>query len=105
GGQGVGKGDEAHRFTDLALVRDIDFGSGIVADQNDGKTRDAKPLLIALVYLVGYCTPEIGGNLLAIDQLGFQDVPGKCVEFADCRMRRGLGKRPWGAGCLSYSNI
>src|SRR5690554_5454448 len=75
GGQVVGKGDEAHLFTVLALVRDIDFGSGIVADQNDGQTRDAQPLLLALVYLVGDFTPEIGGNLLAIDQLGFHDVP------------------------------
>src|SRR5690554_546256 len=105
GGQIMGEGDETDLFTVLALVGYVDFGSGIVADQNDGQTRDAQPLLLALVYLVGDFSPEIGGNLLAIDQLGFHDVPGKCVEFADCRMRRGLGKRPWGAGCLSYSNI
>src|SRR5690606_34038737 len=105
GWQVVGVGDETDFLTVLALVCDIHLGGRIAADQNDSEAGDAQALFAALLDLVGDFAPEIGGNLFAIDQLGFHDVPGGVQRMPQLSHGAGSGKRVGGRRFLTYSNI
>ncbi|GLZ89375.1 hypothetical protein Pres01_54260 [Metapseudomonas resinovorans] len=67
-------GKKADFLAVLALVRDVDLGGGIAADQNHGEAWNAKFLLATLGDTLGYLLAEAGGDRFAVDQLCGHDA-------------------------------
>ncbi|VVM65779.1 hypothetical protein PS631_05015 [Pseudomonas fluorescens] len=62
-------GDKADLFAVLALVRYIDLGGGIGADQDHCQAWRAQALLAALHDLLSDLLAQVGGDRLAIDKV------------------------------------
>ncbi len=60
-------GNETDLFAVLALVRNIDLGGGVGADQNHCQARRAQALLAALLDPLSDLLAQVGGDRLAID--------------------------------------
>ncbi len=62
-------GDEADFFTVFALVRNVDLGGRIGADQDHRQARGTQALLAALRDTLGDLLAQVGGDRLAIDKV------------------------------------
>ena len=80
--QVVGPGEEADLFAVLALVRDIDLGGRIAADQDHRQAGNAQALLAALGDALGYLLAEAGGDRFAVDQF-CGHVGGATIESGE----------------------
>ncbi len=66
-GQVVSLGDKADFLAVLALVRDIDLGGGVAADQNHREARRTQTLLATFGDTFGDLLAQAGGDRLAVD--------------------------------------
>ncbi|MCY1443093.1 hypothetical protein D9M71_594920 [compost metagenome] len=73
-GQVEGLGKEADFFTVFALVRDINLGGWVAADQNHRKAWSAQALLATLGDTLGDLLAQASGDRLAVDKLCSHDA-------------------------------
>ena len=65
--QVIGLGNKAYLFAVFTLVRNINLGSRIAADQNHCQTRGAQALLVTLGDTFGNLLAQAGGDRFTVD--------------------------------------